>query len=81
MRKYYASTGTRRDDGFRGLVFRLNISSISRLGPMYSMFILKLAFRIKGMCNCVLCFEWKRRLMQSSTSAMRPVATTMLEEG
>ena len=78
----YACTGAvafRDDDEcFRDGVVRLNISSMRRLGPMYSMFILKLVLRIRGMCNCVLCFEWKRRLMQSSTSAMRPVATTML---
>jgi hypothetical protein len=80
MEQHYASIGTLRDadDGFFGLVLRLNISSMRRLGPTYSMFILKLAFRMSGICNWVLCLEWKRRLIQSSTSAIRPVATTML---
>jgi hypothetical protein len=46
---------------------------------MYSKFaILKDELRRSGMCICVLCLEWKRRLMQSSTRAMRPVATTTL---
>ena len=81
-RRVYASIGTRRnvEGSFLGRAFRWNTSSMSRLGPMYSMFILKLALRMSGMCNCVLCFEWKRRLMQSSTRAMRPVATTTLHD-
>ena len=57
--RHHASTETRRNaDGcFFGLVFRWNTSSMSRLGPMYSMFILKLVLRMRGMCNCVLCLE------------------------
>jgi hypothetical protein len=42
------------DDCLLGLPpreFRLNISSISRLGPMYSMFIFNDALRMSGMCN------------------------------
>jgi hypothetical protein len=66
--------------GFFELVVRLNTSSISRIGPMYSIFILKLAFRISGICSWVLWPEWKRRFMQSSTSATRPVATTILKD-
>ena len=59
--------------------FRLKTSSINRLGPMYSkLAILKDELRSSGICMCVVCFEWKRRLMQSSTSAIRPVATTTL---
>ncbi|KAH8643467.1 hypothetical protein IG631_00930 [Alternaria alternata] len=50
-----------------------------RLGPMYSrLATLKEGFRRSGICIVVLCLEWKRRLMQSSTRAMRPVAITTL---
>lgn len=82
----YTDVETRRTPGNAGFFdtrpsccFRLNISSISRLGPMYSkLAILKDEPRKRGICICVLCLEWKCRLMQSSARAIRPVATTTL---
>ena len=57
---------------------RLNTSSIKRFGPTYSMFILSADFIGTGK---VKLFLWcQRLLMQSSTSAVIPVATITLKK-
>ena len=77
----------RREDAGRlldeaGAALRLKTSSMSLLGPTYSMLgNLKDAFLTRGMCSKVLRLEWKRRLMQSSTNAIRPLATMTLRQG
>ena len=57
---------------------RLKTSSMSRFGPMYSMFILPEDKRDIGRGNWKRSFWCHLDLMQSSTRAIKPVATIAL---
>lgn len=57
---------------------RWKISSMSCLGPTYSMFIMRGDFINAGTLICALFFWWNLLLIESSTNAMRPVATITL---
>jgi hypothetical protein len=66
------------DNGLLGL--QLNISSMKRLGPIYSMFILSGDFvHVVGKTSWTDFFLWYLRLTQSSTRAMIPVVTMTLQ--